>query len=149
MDARSSLPNTVALAWKQLCSKDVQRFVLPPSAFLHPLKRNGKSGERAEAMFGAGFASGRECVMKLTPCTVIQIGQVTEEQLELREVRVHSDKLYSTPLFSSFVPRLSSLAVLPLEADQRTAVNRHRRWKGPDGVKYSWQATQEGDLKVS
>lgn len=32
---------------------------------------------------------------------LLQIGQVTEDDLELREVRVASDKLYSMPFWST------------------------------------------------
>ncbi|KAM0793747.1 hypothetical protein ACM66B_001167 [Microbotryomycetes sp. NB124-2] len=54
-----------------------------------------------------------------------KIGAVTEDSLELRDVKVSTDKLYSKGLFS-----------------------RWRTWKGPDGLKYAWQATDNNDLKM-
>ncbi|KAK4049635.1 hypothetical protein OIO90_005394 [Microbotryomycetes sp. JL221] len=54
-----------------------------------------------------------------------KVGSVTEDDLELRDVKVSSDKLYKKGLFS-----------------------RWRTWKGPDGLKYSWQVTDNDDLKM-
>ncbi|KAK4050409.1 hypothetical protein OIV83_003479 [Microbotryomycetes sp. JL201] len=54
-----------------------------------------------------------------------KVGQATEDELELRGVKVSTEKLYKKGLFS-----------------------RWRTWKGPDGLKYSWQVADNNDLRM-
>jgi hypothetical protein len=46
-------------------------------------------------------------------------------------------------------PRFPLPAAAPQVLTSCIYTHSHRRWKGPDGVKYSWQATEDGDLRVS